>query len=197
MAWIKGKAHWEHQKKQGLIPVAEDPLFGPPAGDIQLKGAPKKIETPEKMWSLFCDYAAEVDENPAEKAEVIKSGDMAGMQIGVDVARPYTWSGFEAFLAQHQICATVKEYKQNRTGNYENFSHVMLAIDKIIETQNYEGAAMRFFDPNLTARRLGLAEKQEVNANVHDDGIDYSKLSDEALEEINNARVKQDWNSGL
>lgn len=193
MAWVKGSDYWLKLKDLYSSDDEED-LFGfpDPKG-----GAPKKIKSPGEMWRLFCEYCADVDGNPAEKAELIKTGDYVGSTFGLDVQRPYLWSGFESYLAIRGIIATVKEYKQNRTGSYSDFSHVMLAIDKIIETQNFEGAAMKFFDPNLIARRLGLADKQELKADVNDDGIDYSKLSDAALEEINKARVSSDWNAGL
>lgn len=187
MGWIKGPEYWKELKAKGW-------------------SKPKAIETPEKMWELFLEYVADVDDNPATKEEQARGGklkiDLDSVEINdkvvFKVQRPYSWVGFEAFLAlKGVICSNLSEYKSNRKGGYEAYSEVVACIDKIMYNQKFEGATMGHFNANLIARDLGLAEKREVAAKLEDD-LDYSKLSDAALEEI--AKLKQEareneWNA--
>ena len=41
-------------------------------------GRPKAIKSPEKLWSLACEYFQMVDSNPGYKKDFIKGGESAG-----------------------------------------------------------------------------------------------------------------------
>lgn len=187
MAWIKGAAYWEDLRKKGYT-------------------SPKAIGSPELMWDLFLAYVADTDNNPATKEEQSKSSrgsvDLDTLEVSnivkFKIQRPYSWVGFEAYLGLNDIiCSNLSEYKSNRKGGYEAYSEVVARIDKIMYNQKYEGATMGHFNAVIIARDLGLAEKREIAAKIEDD-IDYSKLSESALEEIAKAKKEaraDEWNA--
>ena len=47
----------------------------------------------------------------------------------------------------------------------EDFSAVISMVEEIIETQQFEGAAVGAFNANIIARKLGLADKQDITSN--------------------------------
>ena len=158
----KGKKYWQKRKKIGR---------------------PKEFSTPEELWNEFCAYCAEVDENPIKKAEIIKSGFMAGTTFEVPLARPYNWDGFEDWIFEKRGFVKFNDYKSNKDGRYEDYAWVIERIKKVMRTQKFEGAAAGLFNPNIIAYDLGLAAKQIIETKG-ETSVDPSKLSKEALEEI-------------
>ena len=150
------------------------------------RGNYKYIPTPAIMWELACDYFERVDESPIKKQEFIRGGDNAGKKIDIEYARPYSWAGFEDYLFERGIIAYLDEYRFRTKPGYDNYAEVMNQIGKIMHANKFDGAAVGIFNAVIVARDLGLADKiiqENLNANIELD-IDYSKLSDEALEEI-------------
>lgn len=151
------------------------------------RGRPRAIKTPEDLWNHACDYFANVDRNQMDKVDFIRGGDLAGTTVVIEVDRPYTWEGFNAYLFKAGILESIDDYKSNKNGSYDQFSGIIRAIGAIIFERNFDGAATGAFSPNLIARQLGLADKVNTEANVNTKSsmrIDYSKISTEALNEI-------------
>ena len=151
-------------------------------------GRPKKIQQPELLWNYACDYFNHVDTYPFLKQDFIRGGNNAGKSVNVKHVRPYTWDGLEVYLFSRGILSNLTHYVQNRRGGYDNFVAIIRAIDKVIRDRNFTGAAVGAFSPNLIARQLGLAEKT-ITEDQTSETVDYAKLSDDALEEIHEARV--------
>lgn len=150
----------------------------------------KKLETPEVVWEHFCDYAQGVDDNPSIKHEILKGGDSAGKTVEIEYQRPYTWSGFYAYLYEIGVVGctdTLREYKNNRKGLYDDYQDVMARIDKVMYAQKFEGATTGHFSAVIIARDLGLAEKREIKEESKQSLVDYTQLSDDVLEEITKA----------
>lgn len=125
-------------------------------------GVPKKIETPEKLWDLACDYFKKVDNAPGIKKEVLKGGTKAGQIIGVETMRPYTWEGLTDYCFEKGVIQSLEDYRYNTEGRYSEFKGIIRAINTVIFDRNFSGAAMEMLNPNLIARQLGMAEKTHM-----------------------------------
>lgn len=128
-------------------------------------GRKKAIPTPARMWELFCDYGEWVDTNPIIKYDVVKSGDNIGTILQVPVQRPYTWSGFSAYVFRRGIVDSLDFYRTNWRGNYEAFQGVMKVIGDYMYAQKFEYAAVGVFREGIIARDLQIREQQDINVN--------------------------------
>lgn len=154
------------------------------------KGQPKKIESPDLLWELAEQYFAEIDANPFKINKLITSGDLAGCIVGVPTIRPYTWSGLGVFCWAAGYNTRLDEYKSNRRGLYGDYAEVVARISERMYAQKFEGAAVGVFNQSIISADLGLVQKTLTEIKDTTEEIDYSLLSDEALEEIENARGK-------
>ena len=126
------------------------------------RGKPKKLESPQVLWELACEYFQSVDDNPFRKQEIVKGGWLAGTVFSTENIRPYTWNGLENMLFERDIVVSLTDYRMNTKGNYDAYSKVLRAIDKILFDQKFSGAAVGAFDPRIIAMELGLTNKQEL-----------------------------------
>lgn len=125
-------------------------------------GRPKAIESPERLWELFCGYRKQVDENPFIKQDFIRGGDLAGNKVELETMMPYTWAGFEVYLFENKVATNLDKYKMNFENAYSEYVDIIRTIDKIIFNRNFSGAAVNAFNANLIARSLGLQDKQQI-----------------------------------
>lgn len=150
--------------------------MGAPAGNQFWKlrskhGRDKNFESPDALWNAAVEYFEWCDANPFHEAEQRKGNIIIskGAEVGeIDLSpvvelpkmRAYTWDGLELFLDIESL----RDYKTNP--KYKEFSQVITRIGKIIYEQKFTGAAAGFFNPNIIARDLGLADKKEVDKKV-------------------------------
>lgn len=153
-------------------------------------GAPRKMESPDILWDLAQQYFEYTDNNPWLKNELIKSGPFAGVIMPVPTQQPYTWSGLEVYCLKMGYNTRLDEYKSNRKGGYEDFSDVVKLISKVMYKQKFAGSAVGAFNASIISADLGLALKTIVETKDKTDDFDYNDLSETALEEIANARLK-------
>lgn len=117
-------------------------------------GRPSRFKNPKQFLSECCEYFQWANDNPWIKKEAVKSGDNAGMIIDIPTQRPYTIAGLCLRLGVNQ--STFYEYEKQK-----EYSEVVAYVRGQIDNQQFEGASVGAFNPNLIARRLGLMEKQE------------------------------------
>ena len=127
------------------------------------RGRPKAIPTPRKMWDLACEYFQMVDETPYKKQDFIKGGESAGSIVELNNIRPYTWQGFGDYLHSQGMLTRINDYKLNRDGRYSEFTEVISAIDDIMFSQKFSGAAVGAFNANIISRDLGLVDKSQMH----------------------------------
>lgn len=120
-------------------------------------GRSKRFETPEELWEEACEYFKWCEDNPLIEVD-FKGKD--AMEVHIPKMRAFTWDGLELFIDMYSL----RDYKTNE--KYKEFSQVIARIDKIIYTQKFTGAAAGFLNPNIIARDLGLADKQETKVTV-------------------------------
>lgn len=114
--------------------------------------------TPESLWEEAIAYFEWISQRVWNKKEAIKSGDLAGTLIDIPTSTPMSIEGFCLFA----------DIDHKTFSNYEkedniDFFPITTRIRKIIESQQFEGATVGAFNPSIIARKLGLADKQEIN----------------------------------
>jgi len=128
-------------------------------------GRDKLFETPELMWEAACEYFQWCEDNPFIKSEAkVVSGfkESGSVEIAeLPVLRPFTIQG----LCRYLDCNT-KYFYDFKDANHEGFSEILTRIMDIIYDQKFSGAASGFFNANIIARDLGLADKKDVEKKV-------------------------------
>lgn len=135
MAAPKGNRYWEKRDKAGR----------------ELK------YTPDELWAKALEYFKWADNNPWKRNEPIKSGELAGKTMPVEIQRPYTLIAFCSF-------ALISKPTFNQYEEKQDFLSVCGHIREVINNQKFEGAAVGAFNAAIIARDLGLVDKQDVTS---------------------------------
>jgi hypothetical protein len=122
-------------------------------------GGTKYIETPEKLLDLFKDYVKHEADNPMYKIEYVGKD---GRIEKTPLVTPITFEGFECYLFDKEIIRDLGDYSSNKDGRYDAYATIITHIQKHCFVYNFKGAAVKLFDPNLIARKLGIKDGQDV-----------------------------------
>lgn len=155
MAAPKGNQFWKLRSKHG-----RDKLF----------------KTPKLLIEAAYEYFEWCDDNPWVSS---KSGNTPKGPTSEEkpTQRPYTLGGLVGYLG-----ANKDFWAQFKASNPKGFSIVIKEIENIIETQQFEGAIVGAFNPNIIARKLGLSDSTKVDVTSGGDKIiPVRKLSNEEL----------------
>lgn len=139
-------------------------------------GRKKLFETPDLLWEAACEYFQWCDDNPWTSRKVVKKMSSSiskkndktddnkeyAQQEVTPTARPYTLTGLCLY------CDTTSAWWYNFKDNVkskknEDFISIITRIEEIIETQQFEGACVGAFNASIISRKLGLADKQEID----------------------------------
>ena len=142
-------------------------------------GRPPKFKTPEELESKAEEYFKWCDANPiriykrkdAGANQTAKSGSGVKSQEGEAFAnRPYTLDGLSLWCG----IAAWKDFRAYHQD--DEFSAVINALETRVRDQQVSGAMVGVYNSNLTARLNGIADTQNVNANIPvrivEDGLD-------------------------
>ena len=116
--------------------------------------------TPEKLWEEALNYFDWMHSRVWNKKEAIKSGDMCGQLIDVPTQIPLSIESFCLYVDIDRH--TFLNYESN-IGEYKAFFQVTTRIRSIIESQQFEGATVGAYNPNIIARKLGLADTTKTD----------------------------------
>jgi hypothetical protein len=121
-------------------------------------GRPALYETPDELWSDCVEYFEWVEANPLKATEPVKyAGE--GRLMELPKMRAMTIVGLCNFL---QIgTSTWADYKKK-----QDFSDITTRVEGIIFQQKFEGASADLLNPNIIARELGLADKQDHTGKI-------------------------------
>lgn len=151
-----------------------------------MAGRPLLIKTPEILWSLFEEYKEWAKNNPIRIEDYVGKDAARVMR---EKPRPLTMEGFENFVAYKPDMPTdLDQYFANREGRYEAFVSICSRIRREIRSDQIEGGLAGVYNASITQRLNGLVDKSETKVEANVSQVDYSKLSDAALEEIANAK---------
>jgi len=134
MAAPKGNNYWEFRNKHGR--------------DFRY--------SPDLFWDEAVKYFEWMIDKVWNKKDPIKSGDMAGTLIDVPTQTPMS---IESFCLFADISTETFRNYESKEEQYKDFFEVTTRIRSIIESQQFEGATVGAFNPNIIARKLGLQDK--------------------------------------
>lgn len=151
-------------------------------------GRKKLFASPKLLYKAATEYFQWCDNHPWQRKEQLKKPvvvkDKKGNQsvevlTDIPTARPYSLSGLCIYLnVNTQYFNDFKDaLKGKKDKKSQGFSEVIHAIEEIIYTQQFEGAAVGAFNQNIIARKLGLVEKVEAkntNTNFNHNSVDLT-----------------------
>jgi len=142
---------------------------------LRLKhGRGRIISSPKALWENAEQYFEWCIANPLMAVEVHgKDAD----SISVPKQRVFQKDGLA-------LACGLSEWRliEDLKGVSKDFSQTVTRIENIIKTQKFEGAASGFFNANIVARDLGLADQQEHKSKIVIEGKTTEEL-DNLLEE--------------
>ena len=120
-------------------------------------GRDRLFESADALWEACCEYFEWVEANPLYE---MKAFAYQGVVVQEPVAkmRAMTIGGLCIFL-------DIDEVTWRRWREVEDFCTVVSRAEQIIYQQKFTGAAADLLNPNIIARDLGLADKQDVTTN--------------------------------
>ena len=147
------------------------PLWGNP-----LK--PKKY-TPEELWDGACNYFEWCDNNPIISIEQSK----APQRLDSSMMKTMKPAMIKAFLKQtvemplaraysiERLCIHLDIHRMtfdnySKLEGYETYFDICTRIREIIDSQHFEGGMAGIFNAGIVTRKLGLAEKKEVDMSM-------------------------------
>jgi hypothetical protein len=174
----KGKAKTKKSAEPGANPgrvipphvreAASEALKGNDFWNLRAKhGRDKLFATPELMWEAACEYFEEVTNNPEHESKpfVVPVGNNCGStveMIKVPIKRPFTLHGLCLYLrCGLSYFRNFKANLKDDNKSDKDFRAVIEQIEETIYNQKFSGAASGFFNANIIARDLGIADKTE------------------------------------
>ena len=124
-------------------------------------GKKKYIETPEKMWDLFCAYREDVKKNPRKKMVFVGRDGSQDYEL---LERPLTYDGFQVFGYENNL--TVHHYFDNPDGAYDDYREVCTRIKKQIRDDQITGGMVGQYNSSITQRLNGLVEKTQTEVKM-------------------------------
>lgn len=143
-------------------------------------GVHKAIASPEIMWQHFESYKNETKKRPFEVHDFVGKD---AIEVYKQKERALTYDGFCEYLEDNKIITTADHYFMNYEGRYEDFVGVCSRIKRAIRRDQIEGGLAGIYNPSITQRLNGLAEKVESKV-TEEDPIPYDDLSEDTLNEI-------------
>lgn len=161
MAAPKGNQFWKLRSKHG-----RDKLFA----------------SPDLLWEAACEYFEWCENNPfyETKAMTVSAGMNAGSSIElheIPVKRPFTLHGLCLYL--NCVTSYFRAFKSTIKEEDKDFLTVIEQVEEVIYDQKFSGAASGFFNANIIARDLGLAEKSELKHYVPKGILNIDPLADD------------------
>ena len=123
-------------------------------------GRDKLFATPELLQEAAFEYFEWCDNNPWIKKETTNH-DKGFSEKETPTQRPYSKSGLYLYIG----CSDdwLRNFKKIAT---DDFLRVISDIEKIIDTNQWEGATVGAFNANIIARTLGLSEKIDLSGQI-------------------------------
>lgn len=116
-------------------------------------GRARIFASKDVLWKACQEYFEWVDDNPLFEARPFSYQGSSWVE-DVPKMRAMTIGGLCIFLDIDET--TWREWRKS-----EDFSPIVTRVERIIYEQKFTGAAADLLNPNIIARDLGLAEKQD------------------------------------
>lgn len=110
------------------------------------------------MWDLFLAYKQNVKDNPRTRT-IFGGKDFE--ERTEDLERPLTFEGFYNYCYDEICC--IDQYFENRDNRYADYVAICSRIKKTIRQDQIEGGMVGQYNPSITQRLNGLADKTELD----------------------------------
>jgi hypothetical protein len=151
-------------------------------------GKNKYIETPEKMYDLFCEYKKEVKDNPRERMD-FKGKDAETVFYKLEA--PLTMEGFENYVANiPEMPISLDQYFSNQDGLYKDYMGVCSRIRREIREDQITGGMVGLYNPSITQRLNNLVERKDHTSGG--EKLSTPILQNNPLDDSNDNSVKED-----
>lgn len=125
---------------------------------------PSRIfKTPEDLYKAFKEYKEDLKRQESEWQKVQYVGKDADRVVD-NLKLPLTLDGFEVYCYDNYGC--VGQYFDNKDDYYNDFVAICSRIRKEIRANQITGGLLNVFNPSITQRLNGLAEKTENQSTV-------------------------------
>lgn len=116
------------------------------------------------MWKLFEEYKTRVKSHPVLVQEFVGKN---GRKVYGEREAPLTMEGFENYVADHpRMPWTLDQYFSNRGGAFDEFVAICSRIRREIREDQIKGGMVGIYNPSITQRLNGLADKTENKMDV-------------------------------
>ena len=122
------------------------------------------FKSPEELKKVWDDYKSDLKQRETEWQKVQYVG-RDGQRVTDSVKLPYTFEGLKRYCWDNEI-GYIEQYFDNKDGLYSNFVGVCRAIKNEIRENQILGGMNGFFNPSITQRLNGLADKTESTVKV-------------------------------
>lgn len=124
----------------------------------------KYIETPEKLYDLFNEYKRVT--NRSDKWIKFQYVGKDGDRVTDPLKPPLTIEGFENFVADKGLNQDLGDYFSNNEGRYSEYTTICSRIRREIREDQITGGMLGFYNPSITQRLNGLADKTSTTIHV-------------------------------
>jgi hypothetical protein len=114
----------------------------------------------EQAWEAYKQSL----ENEAKKWPKVQYVGKDGERVIDYPVLPFVKDGFYTFCRKHY--GVVHHYFDNKEGYYNDFGDICRAIEVEIRAQQITGGMLNMFNPSITQRLNGLADKKEHSVAV-------------------------------
>ena len=148
-------------------------------------GRDKLFKSPAALLNACLQYFKWCESNP------IGQQDWKGKDatpVTIEHPRPFIWSGLCIYLGCNRTYFNDFKDRLKAKGELsevsedKDFSDVIAYIEDIMHNQKFSLAAAGLLKENIISRELGLADKQQVEANVKFDGYEIGFKKPDAEE---------------
>lgn len=121
------------------------------------------FKTPEELEKAFEEYKLDLKEQSNEWLKVQYVGKDAGRVVEPQKV-PMTIEGFKRYCRKHY--GEINQYLANQDKVYDDFIIICTRIKEEIRENQILGGLLGFYNPSITQRLNGLAEKQEHTGKI-------------------------------
>jgi hypothetical protein len=123
-------------------------------------GRPRNVENPERLWELFQGYVVDLKLKESEWLKIQYVG-KEGERKSDSLKLPLTFEGFKRYCWDEEV-GCIEHYFKNSEEAYEEFRHICSRIKNSIRENQILGGMLGVFNPSITQRLNGLAEKSDI-----------------------------------
>jgi hypothetical protein len=142
--------------------------------------------TPEQIWEKACEYFQWCEDHPFHKVEqrkasvTVDNAVISSQLIEISKPRPFTMEGLCKYLNINK--QTFENYTKAK--GYETYFDVCSRVKEIVYEQQFCGAAIGVFNPQIVARKLGMYAKSESVKSKSNEVLQLQIVKSDEMDEL-------------